>query len=305
MDTCITVWHWPTQERWFDEGIRTSLDLVRHAGFTHINWNPDAGSSYWMADAEIEFTRRIVAEAGLKVHSVHATNGRNTVSELIGPVPFTFESRKDIRSPHEWQRLSGVELLKNRIDLAAAFGAPNIVLHVDISDGVFRSPESETEFFAPLYRSLDELLPYCLERKVQIAAETLLDASGGSFLKLYDRLFSRYEAAFIGLCYDSGHWELLEPGGLTVLERYGNRLIATHIHDNFGAKDNHLLPFDGRLDWNAITKAIAATDYVTPLNFETPMDRYGVPDAVFYHRAHAVAARLEEMIATARRKVGE
>ncbi len=120
MDTCITVWHWPTQERWFDEGIRTSLDLVRHAGFTHINWNPDAGSSYWMADAEIEFTRRIVAEAGLKVHSVHSTNGRNTVSELIGPVPFTFESRKDIRSPHEWQRLSGVELLKNRIDLAAA-----------------------------------------------------------------------------------------------------------------------------------------------------------------------------------------
>ncbi|WKL24379.1 TIM barrel protein (plasmid) [Sinorhizobium meliloti] len=129
--------------------------------------------------------------------------------------------------------------------------------------------------------------------------------AGGSFLKLYDRLFSRYEAAFIGLCYDSGHWELLEPGGLTVLERYGNRLIATHIHDNFGAKDNHLLPFDGRLDWNAITKAIAATDYVTPLNFETPMDRYGVPDAVFYHRAHAVAARLEEMIATARRKIGE
>ncbi|WP_192799678.1 sugar phosphate isomerase/epimerase family protein [Brucella anthropi] len=307
MDTCITVWHWPTQERWYDEGIRHSLDLIGEAGFTHINWNPDSGSSYSLADAEIEFTRRMIADAGLKTHTVHASNGVNRVSELAhsGPAPFALESRKNILSSHEWQRQSGVELLKNRIDLAAALDASNVVLHVDITDDTFRSVESEKAFFEPLYRSLDDVQAYCTARKVQIAVETLFKANADNYLALYDRLFKRYDAAFIGLCYDSGHWELIEPGKLSVLEQYGDRLIATHIHDNFGAMDDHLLPFDGRLDWKAITKAIAATDYITPLNFETPMDRYGLAEASYYQRAHAVAIRLEEMIAAERGKVAK
>ncbi|PCK78176.1 hypothetical protein CPT34_25980 [Rhizobium sophoriradicis] len=302
MDTCITVWHWATHERWYDEGIRRSLELIREAGFTHINWNPDSGSSYLLADAEIEFTCRIVAEAGLRTHSVHASNGVNPVSELAhaGPAPYAMETRKNILSPHEWQRQSGVELLKNRVDLAAALGAPNVVLHVDITDDTFRDSGTEHSFFEPLYRSLDDIEAYCMERKVQIAVETLVKASAKNYHKLYARLFDRYDANFIGLCYDSGHWELVEPGKVSVLELYGDRLLATHIHDNFGAKDDHLLPFDGRLDWNAITKAIAATSYVTPLNFETPMDRYVLAELSYYRRAQTIAVRLEGMIAAAR-----
>ena len=91
---------------------------------------------------------------------------------------------------------------------------------------------------------------------------------------------------------------MLEPGGLSVLERFGDRLITTHIHDNFG--DDHLLPFDGRIDWQAVTDAIAATPYEAPLNFETPKDRYGLSDGAYYARAHQIACRLEIMIAEAR-----
>ena len=302
MDTCITVWHWPHQERWYDEGIRNSLTLIKEAGFTHINWNPNSGSSYWLADAEIEFTSEMVAEAGLKVHSVHASNGRNPVSEIghNNPGPFALEMRKDFLSPHEWQRRSGVELLRNRIDLAAAFQSPNVVLHIDITDDVFRSGASEREFLGPLFQSLDEIQPYCFKKGVQIAVETLLCATAQNFLNLYDRLFARYGKEFIGVCFDCGHWELIEPGKLTVLALFGDRLIATHIHDNFGAMDNHLLPFDGRLDWHTITAAIAATPYQTPLNFETPMDRYGIQEPAYYRRAHGVAVRLEEMVVQAR-----
>lgn len=304
MDTCITIWHWPHQERWYDEGIRNSLALIKEAGFTHINWNPDSGSSYWLADAEIEFTSKMVAEAGLKVHSVHASNGRNPVSEIghYKPGPYALEMRKDFLSAHEWQRRSGVELLRNRVDLAAALDSPNVVLHIDVTDDVFRTEASQREFFGPLFQSLDEIQPYCFEKRVQIAVETLFCATASSFLNLYDCLFARYSKEFIGVCFDCGHWELIEPGKLTVLERFGDRLIATHIHDNFGAKDDHLLPFDGRLDWSAITTAIAATPYRTPLNFETPMDRYGMREAAYYRRAHAVAIRLEEMIAQARQR---
>lgn len=298
MDTCITVWQWPDDERWYDDGIRRSLRLITEAGFTHINWNPDSGNSYMLSDAEISFTAGMVRASGLKVKSVHGTNGRNPISEVqwrkdrrVGK-----ETRRDILSPHEWQRQSGVELVRNRVDLASAFGSPDVVLHIDITDEVFHSKVAEEVFFAPLWISLEELQPYCVEKRVKIAVETLFCASAHSFLMLYDRLFARFPPEFVGLCLDTGHWEMIEPGSCSVLEKFGDRLITTHINDNFGATDDHLLPFDGRIDWQFVTRAIASTGYEPPLNLETHIDRYGMPEAAFYQRAHKVAVRLEEKI---------
>ena len=163
-------------------------------------------------------------------------------------------------------------------------------LHIDITDEVFRSAASEAAFFNPFWRSLDALQPYCLERGVKIAVETLPGANAASWLKLYDLLFARYPAEFIGLCLDIGHWHIVAGDDLSILERHGDRLIATHIHDNFGVTDDHLLPFNGRIDWNAVTAAIAATPCDMPLDFETPPDRHNMPELPFYKRAHAVAS---------------
>lgn len=298
MDTCITVWQWPEQERWYDEGIRRSLQLISEAGFTHINWNPDSGNSYMLSEAEISFTADMVRASGLKVKSVHGSNGRNPISEVRWRKDGSIgrETRRDILSPHEWQRESGVELVKNRVALASAFGSPDIVLHVDITDDVFRSPESEEAFFRPLQISFEALQPYCREKGVKIAVETLFCASAESFLLLYDRLFGWFSPEFLGLCLDTGHWEIIEPGGCSILEKFGDRLITTHINDNFGATDDHMLPFDGRIDWDTVMRAIAATCYEPPLNFETHIDRYSMPEAAFYQRAHKVATRLEGML---------
>lgn len=302
MDTCITVWHWPKHPRWYDEGMRETLAWVAEAGFSHINWNPDAGSSYMLSKAEIEFTTKMVRDSGLKVKSLHASNGRNPVSEVRTRQNSTpaFEHRKDIGSAHEWQRQSGVELLQNRIDLAAALGSPDAILHIDISDDVFSTADTEAAFFDPFWRSLDDLQPYCLDRGVKIAVETLLCASAGSWLKLYDLLFDRYPPEFVGLCLDIGHWHIVAGNDLSILDRHGDRLIATHIHDNFGATDDHLLPFLGTIDWHAVTTAIAATPCEMPLDFETPQDRNNLPELPFYKRAHTVALRLERMIAEKR-----
>lgn len=302
MDTCITVWHWPKHPRWYDEGMRETLGWVREAGFTHINWNPDAGSSYMLAQAEIAFTAAMVRDAGLKVKSLHASNGRNPVSEVRTRQNATpaFEDRKDIGSVHDWQRQSGVELLQNRIDLATALGSPDAILHIDITDKVFRTADTEAAFFDPFWRSLDELQPYCIERGVKIAVETLMGASADSWLRLYDLLFDRYPPEFLGLCLDIGHWHIVAGDDLSILDRHGDRLIATHIHDNFGATDDHLLPFLGTIDWDAVTTAIAATPCEMPLDFETPQDRNNLPELAFYKRAQTVALRLLRMIAEKR-----
>lgn len=298
-ETCITIWHWPDHPRWFEEGVRASLRHAKSAGFTHINWNADAGSSYLLSQSEIALTAQMIRDAGLKVHSVHAAHGRNPISEVRwkrGP-DVGRETRKDFLSPVDWQRQSGVELIQNRVDLAAALGAPNIVLHVELTMDDFSDKAAEDGFFAPLEASFDDLMPYCKERDVKIAVENLMIGTPEIWHRFYARLFDRWPADFVGLCYDSGHWEIVEPGGVSLLDAFGDRLIATHLHDNFGATDDHLLPHDGRLDWNRITAAIAATRYDPPLTFETPFDRYALSENAFMHRAYGIAQMLARQVA--------
>ncbi len=297
MDTCITVWHWPSHSRWYDEGLKNTLGLIASAGFTHINWNPDSGSSYWYANSEIEFIRNCIDNAGLRTQSVHATNGVNRVVEK----PYLEnENRKDIHSQHQWQREAAVELLQNRVDLAVALGSPDIVLHVDVRDEFHLTSQSESLFYKPLFHTLDAIQPYCIEKGVKIAVENLFRASATTYHTLFQRLFERYDDQFLGVCFDSGHWEIVEPGGVSILQQFGTRLIATHIHDNFSATDDHLLPHDGRIKWDIVLGAIASTHYQAPLNFETPYDSYGLSEASFYERAYGVAASLENQIATLR-----
>lgn len=295
---CMTVWHPDHGERWYDEGIRKSLQLMAQAGFTHVNWNPDSGSSYVYALSEIRFIADMIAGAGLKTHTIHASNGRNPITEFRhGPA---LETRKDIASPHRWQREAGIDLLVNRVDLAAALGAPNMVLHIDLDSFDASGRGASEEFYGYLFESLDAVRPYCLEKRVAIAVENIFGGGIGEFVDLFQRLFARYEPEFIGLCYDSGHSQVLEPDGFTLLERFRSRLIATHLHDNRGARDDHLLPFDGTIDWQKTMRLIADSPYELPLNFETPHDRYNLREYPFYERAMKVAIRLHDMVLEAR-----
>ncbi len=45
-------------------------------------------------------------------------------------------------------------------------------------------------------------------------------------------------------------------------------LITTHVHDNRGRTDDHLLPFDGSIDWPAALTAVLKVGYEGVLLFE-------------------------------------
>lgn len=259
MDTCITVWHFPNHPRWYDEGIRRTLAEVRAAGFSHVNWNPDAGYSYLYAPSEMAFIASLLDEAGL-------------------------------------------DLVRNRLSFCREVGAPTLVMHVDLDDIALRDPGEHAAFFARLHRSFDDLADDCLRAGVRIAVENLTAAPMERTLEMFAALFDRHPADVVGLCYDCGHAELSEPGGFRLLDTHGDRLIATHLHDNHSVRDDHLLPGDGRIDWERLIGLIAATPYAPPLTFETPHSLYGrgysLGEPAFYARAHdrivALETRLQE-----------
>ena len=81
----------------------------------------------------------------------------------------------------------------------------------------------------------------------------------------------------VGFCWDSGH-EMCYNRSQDLLAKYGDRLIATHINDNLGIKDNagvitwiddlHLLPFDGIGDWKNAAERLDRCRYNDILTFE-------------------------------------
>lgn len=94
-------------------------------------------------------------------------------------------------------------------------------------------------------------------------------------------------------CYDCGH-ENLYNGGDGVLEKYADRLACIHLHDNFGDKDRHLLPFDGSIDWKRITKRLALCGFECPITLEVHSDDYD--NEGFIDRAFDRGVRLRELV---------
>lgn len=81
----------------------------------------------------------------------------------------------------------------------------------------------------------------------------------------------------VGFCLDTGH-EMCYNYGENLLEKWGDRLIATHLNDNLGIKDYsgrifwhddlHLLPFDGIRDWDELACRFRKINYKGFLTFE-------------------------------------
>ena len=61
--------------------------------------------------------------------------------------------------------------------------------------------------------------------------------------------------------------------------KIGHRLVdgCTHVHDNFGEKDDHTLPYYGNVEWESVMKALADIDYAGDLNYEASTFLAGLP----------------------------
>src|SRR5579863_6558128 len=59
----------------------------------------------------------------------------------------------------------------------------------------------------------------------------------------------------IGVCLDLGHAHVTVgvAEAMTVLNQ---RIVSMHVHDNRGAKDEHLWPGDGTIEWPAVREAV-------------------------------------------------
>ena len=109
-------------------------------------------------------------------------------------------------------------------------------------------------------------------------------------------ILSEYEPDYVGLCYDSGHGNLISDG-LGCLESLKDRLVSVHLHDNDGSGDQHNLLFSGTVDWTRLARIIAASAYAKCVSMETTMVNASISkEEVFLARAQETGEKLARTI---------
>lgn len=153
------------------------------------------------------------------------------------------------------------------IDSASANGVKTVILHV--SSGWNPPPVNDSGL-----ARFDELVAYAASKNVNVAFENLRKLGNLSCL------LERYEhTPNVGFCLDCGH-EHCYTKTVPFMDLFGDRLLCTHIHDNFGKTDDptawddlHYLPFDGDVDYEKLIRKMDEYGYKGSLMLEVFNDR--------------------------------
>lgn len=158
------------------------------------------------------------------------------------------------------------------IEVSGKIGAPWCVWH----PRVYKAGEWENGVYNEelTFYYNDRTIPRYLEQAKRfgtgIALENLFDTMSCSDYKLLVRFCDHFEADNIGVCWDTGHANLMDFEQDEAIRFVGERIKCTHIHNNFNRNyDLHLPPDAGTIDWNKVMKAFENINYKGPLTLET------------------------------------
>lgn len=210
-----------------------SFRIIKQSGFSGVMlwWNNDFG------DTEFRKNPEIARNIGLLVENIHAPfyHVNNIWLDNVDGCAIT-------------------EYFLTLIDECAIYEIPTIVIH----------PSSGNN--PPLYNQIGlnrfkRIIDRAEQKNINVAFENM---------RKYEYLtyvLNNIDSKRAGLCFDSGHHHYWSPD-YDLLKQYGSRLMALHLHDNNRIDDQHLLPFDGTIDWTNTMHALANANYNGAISLE-------------------------------------
>ncbi len=192
-------------------------------------------------------------------------------------------------SPDATVRQEAIAETLTAVGAARDLGCTAIVLHLGIPDGQPVPPGDNDASAAR--RSLEPIAEACVAQGVQLAIEVIPNvlSTAPAILEWLD---GDLDLGRAGACLDVGHANLT-GGAAEAAELLSGHIITTHIHDNRGRTDEHLVPFDGNIDWPATLMALSKVGYGGPLMLELP--DHGDAAATL-GRAVAARARIQAIL---------
>lgn len=163
--------------------------------------------------------------------------------------------------------------IERAIITSGKIGAKWCALHprtaINTEDLVSKSLKDNQKSFA-------RYLEIAKKNNTGIAVENLTIYPGWSserpcYSSNYEELYTLVDSfndSSVGICWDTGHANLMHFNQADAIEFLGDRIKITHIHNNYGKEDNHLPPDDGCIDWKAVMGAFKTFGYDGSLTLE-------------------------------------
>ncbi|HXN24336.1 MAG TPA: sugar phosphate isomerase/epimerase family protein [Candidatus Dormibacteraeota bacterium] len=209
----------------------------------------------------------------LRLHSLHSPTGRDFLPGRESGVPLSICAQERMR------RLDAVDEIKRAIDVAEQIPFSFLIQHFGTSRDTIDDRKKDAAF-----SSLEHLVIFAKQRGVTIALENTVSEMGSpASLRSF---IEETKLSGLRLCFDIGHANVEEgPADERVARSFEvmrEHVATTHIHDNHGDKDEHLLPYEGSIEWPAALAMLSGAPTPNlPLVLELkelPSSASGYPD---------------------------
>jgi sugar phosphate isomerase/epimerase len=259
------------------------VDIAGH-GFEAIEVFATRAHFDYTDAAAIDALAEWLSDTRLELHSMHA------------PIVDAIKDGKWVGSystaaGDEARRKAALEQATAALNVARTIPYKFLVVHLGVPDGQKAAgPDNQP---GAARRSIEDIAEQASSLGVGVAVEVMPNALS-SPASLIHLLEEELENPRVGLCLDYGHAHLM--GDVTdAVETISGHLLTTHVHDNGGKRDDHLVPFAGSIDWSSAIMATQKIGYEGVLMFE--VDGAGNPADVL-RRSVKARERLEKLFIT-------
>ena len=236
---------------------REHLAAVAGHGFEAVELFATKSHFDYHDPASIRALASWLQDARLEMPSVHAPIVDSLVNDTWGRVYSTAT-----RDSASWQAMMAE--MKAALEIARHIPFARFVVHLGVPDA--QNPGAHDNSREAAIRSLEEIHriaePLGVTLALEVMGNTLSTAEA-----LVDLIENDLDGMGLGICMDVGHAFLLGDTA-EAIEAAAGYLITTHLHDNTRQRDDHLVPFQGAVDWAGTVMAFEKIGYDGLFMFE-------------------------------------
>lgn len=222
-----------------------------------------SGHFNYRDDSRVRELADTLGEYHLELHSLHSPTERDLAPGRESGVPISISDTERIR------RLDAVDEVKRAVDVAERIPFRYLVQHI----GHGRDSTDQRKLDAA-FTSLEILTVFAKARGVTIALENTPNEIGGP--SSLQHFIVDTHLHDLRLCLDTGHAHM-DATVEVAFDAMRERLVIAHIHDNHGEKDEHLLPYDGTIEWDAALSLFANAPQPVAMVLELKAQSDGTP----------------------------
>jgi len=218
------------------------IGQIRDGGFNALEIFCSRAHFDYASKQEVRALSGLLAANQMKLDSLHAPTSKDSSATREGGQPLSVCEVEKVR------RIEAMDEFKRAIDVSEDLPFSRMVLHMGGS-----REEADPRKRDAAFSTLEHLVLHAHHAGVTLAVENTTSEMGEP---AYLRAFVD-ETRLSGLRFnfDVGHANLADGAAEERIEKGFapmKELVASlHLHDNHGEKDEHLLPYEGSIDWGA------------------------------------------------------